>query len=140
MPVTPERLIFASQRRIAALRPELITKVRMLLTEASARGHVLIVTQGLRTDAEQDALYAQGRTKPGAIVTYARAGESAHNFGAAVDFAFLVDGAISWDDALPWADIGAIGESLGLVWGGRWEGKKRDRPHLELPGWKRLDS
>ena len=43
------------------------------------------VTQGLRTYAEQDALYAQGRTVPGEIVTNAAAGYSWHNFGNAVD-------------------------------------------------------
>ena len=45
----------------------------------------LRVTQGLRTIAEQDELYAQGRTKPGKIVTNAKGGKSNHNSGLAID-------------------------------------------------------
>lgn len=46
---------------------------------------------GYRSVAEQNELHAQGRTKPGKIVTNAKGGESFHNFGIAADFAFDTD-------------------------------------------------
>ncbi|SVE43245.1 uncharacterized protein METZ01_LOCUS496099, partial [marine metagenome] len=46
----------------------------------------LFVVHTLRTYAEQDDLYEQGRTEPGKIVTNARGGKSWHNFGLAIDF------------------------------------------------------
>jgi peptidoglycan L-alanyl-D-glutamate endopeptidase CwlK len=45
----------------------------------------------LRTFAEQDAIYAQGRTKPGKIVTKAKGGQSYHNYGLAIDIVIMVD-------------------------------------------------
>nr|WP_295770097.1 M15 family metallopeptidase [Rhodoferax sp.] len=39
----------------------------------------------MRSCAEQDALYAQGRTAPGNKVTNAKSGDSNHNFGIAFD-------------------------------------------------------
>ncbi len=45
----------------------------------------------LRTFAEQDALFAQGRTKPGKIVTNAKGGQSYHNYGLAIDIVLLAD-------------------------------------------------
>lgn len=94
------------------------------------------VTQTLRTIAEQDAYYAQGRTAPGKIVTQARGGQSAHNFGAAFDICFRGADPYPNDDAL-WNRVGAIGEETGLAWGGRWV-HGTDRPHFENPHWKDL--
>jgi hypothetical protein len=45
--------------------------------------------QGVRTFAEQDALYAQGRTRKGLRVTNAKGGQSYHNYGLAADCALL---------------------------------------------------
>ena len=90
------------------------------------------VTDGARTAAQQAALYAQGRTAPGLIVTAAdgTAGtKSKHQSGTAADCCFLVAGVPTWDG--PWEEYGTAAEDEGLVWGGRW--KKPDRPHVELP-------
>ena len=95
------------------------------------------VTQTLRTIAEQDALYAQGRTTPGKIVTQARGGQSAHNFGAAFDICFRGADPYPNDDAL-WARVGGIGEDAGLAWGGRWQPTHRDMPHFERADWRAL--
>ncbi|WP_305953442.1 M15 family metallopeptidase [Paenibacillus sp. P32E] len=72
-----------------------------LLSAAMPEESNIVITQGLRTIAEQDALYAQGRTKPGQIVTNARGRTSYHNFGLAVDFALLLPNgsSVSWDTA-----------------------------------------
>lgn len=117
-----------SNRRIEDLHPAFQPRVREFLERCKAAGHSLIVTCTLRTFAEQDELYAQGRTKPGKRVTNARGGQSWHNYGLAVDVAFLRGGKVDWNG--PWEEIGRIGERLGMTWGGRWQ-RLPDRPHFE---------
>jgi peptidoglycan L-alanyl-D-glutamate endopeptidase CwlK len=70
-----------SAQRLATLHPILADRGTQLLERCATQGLALVVTQGLRSMAEQDQLFAQGRTAPGKIVTNARAGESYHNFG-----------------------------------------------------------
>lgn len=98
-----------------------------------------IVTQGLRTKEQQAELYAQGRTKPGKIVTWTLS--SNHLSGLAVDLAPMIDGKLNWDEdgkLGAWPIIAtamknaAIDRGEIITWGGDWEGKKRDRPHFEL--------
>jgi len=98
----------------------------------------------LRTFAEQDALYAQGRTKPGAIVTKAKGGQSYHNYGLAVDIVLLVDKdgngtfeTASWDTKSDfdgdkksdWQEVVAIFKRYGWEWGGDW--RFVDAPHFQ---------
>jgi peptidoglycan L-alanyl-D-glutamate endopeptidase CwlK len=96
------------------------------------------VVQGNRTQAEQNALYEQGRTKPGKVVTWTR--KSNHIGGRAVDLAPFVKGKIEWDDNGKlglWPKIAnamqqaanELGVKIG--WGGNWQ-KTKDRPHFEL--------
>lgn len=72
-------------RRIEDLHPCLQEKARQLIELCKAEGIEIRVTSTLRTFAEQAQLYAQGRTKPGQIVTRAKPGQSWHNYGLAVD-------------------------------------------------------
>ena len=88
------------------------------------------ITQSLRTFAEQDKLYAQGRSAPGQKVTNARAGESLHNFGLAFDFVLLVNGQVSWTVDENWKKVAASFKEQGFSWGGEWKSIK-DYPHLE---------
>lgn len=100
---------------------------------AAREGYRIRYVSGRRTCAEQNALYAQGRTAPGAIVTDAKGCKSWHVQGRAVDFEVLNKGATAGD----YARVGAIAESLGAKWGGRFVvgGVTPDRPHLEYhPG------
>lgn len=85
---------------------------------------------GTRTYAEQDALYAQGRTKPGQIVTKAKGGQSNHNFGVAVDVGlFSADGKYIGTSPL-YKEIGPIVDQFPeLEWGGNW--KFVDEPHIQ---------
>lgn len=85
---------------------------------------------GTRTYAEQDALYAKGRTAPGPIVTKARGGFSNHNFGVAVDAAlFLPDGRYLEDSPF-YREIGkVVAKFPTLEWGGDW--KFVDEPHIQ---------
>ena len=124
----------ASERRLQQTHPALATAVRAAVADLAAKGTVVEVVQGLRTYAEQDALYAKGRTAPGQIVTQARGGESNHNFGLAVDLCPFTDNKPDWNAPMSvWAAIGAAAEAHGLEWGGSWK-KFLDKPHVQLPG------
>jgi len=74
-----------SEAALATVDPSLASAVRAAATKLEALGTYILVVSGLRTSSEQEALYAQGRTTPGHIVTNAKAGESMHNYGLAVD-------------------------------------------------------
>jgi len=112
----------------------------------------LIITCTYRSQAEQDELYAQGRTKPGRIVTWTRS--SLHSAtladgrpgSQAFDVVPLRYGKPVWgtsgngldddptddetDDLELWERVGTIGMSVGLEWGGNW--RQKDRPHFQL--------
>jgi peptidoglycan L-alanyl-D-glutamate endopeptidase CwlK len=134
----------STEERIKLLHPLIRDEVTELVNKAnSATGNAITIriVQGLRTFPEQDELYAQGRTKPGGIVTYAKSGQSYHNYGLAIDFAFLIKdkGEISWDTVKDWdgdtisdwLEVVKIFVKAGYTWGGTWAGKKRDAPHFE---------
>lgn len=126
-----ERIEKLNAERLAKVKPELARKCEAIIALAAREGLSLIVTQGFRTVAEQDRLYAIGRRGiPGERkVTNARGGQSNHNFGDAVDFAFVVNDEISWNDSL-YLNIGRWAKQVGLKWGGNW--KFKDYPHVEL--------
>lgn len=111
---------------LSKVHPVLADKCRALVALALRDGFTLRITQGLRTFEEQDKLFAK---RP--RVTKARGGQSMHNYGLAVDFAFVVNGTIDYirDDRL-YNKIGAWAHSVGLEWGGDW--KFVDRPHVQL--------
>lgn len=89
-----------------------------------------IVTCTRRTQAEQDALYEQGRSKPGKIVTWTR--KSKHIEGKAFDIVIMENGKPDWNVTHPnWTKAGEIGMSIGLDWGGAWI-KSKDFPHFQL--------
>lgn len=119
--------------RLGTLEAPLPERAVRLQRAMAAIGHPITITQAKRTAAEQAALYAQGRTTPGKRVTDADGIErlSNHQSGRAFDVAFLTEAGPSWDEGHPWAALGALGEVLGLKWGGRW--RTPDRPHFELP-------
>lgn len=120
-------------RSVTSLHPELQTKVAQFIAKAKTHGYNIIVSQAYRTQAEQEALYAQGRTRPGQIVTQARYPQSLHNWGVAFDIAVIINGAANWN-TLHYKILGPIGESCGLEWGGRWTDFV-DLPHFQLPGY-----
>lgn len=91
----------------------------------------IIVIQGLRTFAESNALYAQGRTAPGPIVTKASAGQSYHNYGLAFDFEMLTNGHEDNIVGPNWLKVVSIMESHGMFWGGHFPDNFHDDPHFE---------
>jgi peptidoglycan L-alanyl-D-glutamate endopeptidase CwlK len=122
-------------RRLTDLEAGTFTRCETLLQQARGAGFPLVVCQTLRTWEEQGALYQKGRTRPGPVVTFAKPGDSWHNYGRAFDVAFRVgQHGVSWDG--PWEQVGEMGEQLGLVWGGRFT--HPDCPHFEYHGDKTL--
>jgi LAS superfamily LD-carboxypeptidase LdcB len=116
-----------SDEKLKKVHPNLAVKAQKVVELAKAEGYNLVITQGLRTFAEQDALF---RKKP--KVTGAKGGQSMHNYGFAVDFAFAVNGDISWDERL-YRNIGRWADQAGLEWGGNWK-RFKDLPHVQLKG------
>jgi peptidoglycan L-alanyl-D-glutamate endopeptidase CwlK len=123
-----------SEASIGTLLPELRPYARALVFAANHVGIDARVISGTRSYAEQDALYAQGRTKPGAIVTNARGGYSNHNFGIAFDVG-IFEGKKYLGESRKYDALGPLGIQLGLEWGGNWK-TFVDRPHYQLrPAW-----
>lgn len=116
---------------LAKIHPALGARVPTLLRNCLSRGAEYRVTCGLRTTKEQDALYAQGRTTPGKIVTNAKGGQSHHNYGCAVDFVRIIHDSASWakDSYKILADEA---RKLGLESGYYWTSFS-DAPHVQLP-------
>lgn len=129
--ILPE-LEVPNMRDINLLHPELKTKAEKLIELAKGKGINIIISQTWRTKEEQDALYAQGRTAPGNIVTNVKYPNSLHCWGLAFDIAVIIGGKANWDPR-HYDIVGPLGESLGLEWGGRWKSLV-DRPHFQLPG------
>jgi peptidoglycan LD-endopeptidase CwlK len=123
-----------SETNIATLLPEVQPIARMLVQKAAANGIEIRVISGLRSYEEQDALYAQGRTAPGKIVTNARGGFSNHNFGIAFDVGVFSGGKYLTESPM-YKAVGVLGQELGLEWGGNWTSIV-DEPHFQLrPAW-----
>jgi peptidoglycan LD-endopeptidase CwlK len=123
-----------SDRNINDLRPEFLALVQKWETDMASAGIDYIITCTLRTAAEQTALYAQGRTAPGPIVTYAQAGESAHGYGCAIDFVVMVNGKPDWSgNSPPWNEAIKLGQQAGMV-----SLRPMESAHLEHPDWKQL--
>lgn len=119
-----------SFKKIQTLHPKVREKAIEFINRVDKElGIKLRVTFGLRTYAEQTALYAQGRTTGGGIVTNAKAGESSHNFGTAIDVVEIKNGQANWNP--DWTKIAKIGKELGFVWGGDFKSIV-DKPHFEM--------
>lgn len=99
------------------------------------------VVQTLRTFDESNYLYSLGRTKVnpdgksssnpmGNIVTNARAGQSYHNYGLALDFCIFDDGKQKWVVDNNWMIVVECFKRKGFAWGGDFSSFK-DNPHLE---------
>lgn len=122
------------------LHPIVKERSKQLIQQAADKGIVMVLTDGFRSAHEQDRLYEKGRTTAGNIVTYAKGGESYHNFGLAIDFALKTpNGDVIWDmeydgnknAKADWAEVVDMAKALGFEWGGDWE-NFQDFPHLQM--------
>jgi peptidoglycan L-alanyl-D-glutamate endopeptidase CwlK len=118
-----------SSRRIEDLCGELQVLYFKWADEMEAAGIDFLITCTSRTQAEQDRLYAQGRTLPGKIVTWTK--NSRHVAGEAFDFVIMENGKPDWRISNPsWTLAGNLVEKVGLEWGGRW--RSPDFPHAQI--------
>lgn len=137
---TPKKDI--SLVRIELLHPRLRAEVKRLynyINNEKLKGRAQVrITHTLRTIKEQNDLYAQGRTEKGSIVTFAKGGESMHNYGLAIDICLIIDGKeASWDakadydkdGVADWMEIVHVFKMHGWTWGGDW--KMQDLPHFQ---------
>ena len=122
-----------NSRSLDDLAPPAKQRAEAFIAAAKAKGIDLLVTSTYRDSDSQNALYAQGRTTPGNIVTRAKAGQSWHNWRCAFDVVPLVNGKAIWDDQAMWKQVGEIGKSCGLEWAGDWKTFK-EYPHFQYTG------
>ncbi|HAA4064706.1 TPA_asm: N-acetylmuramoyl-L-alanine amidase family protein [Listeria monocytogenes] len=136
MALTEAWLIEKANRKlnVAGMNKTTSDKTRNVIKKMAKQGIYLCVAQGYRSKTEQNALYAQGRTKPGSIVTNAKGGQSNHNYGVAVDLClYSNDGKkVIWESTTSrWKKVVAAMKAEGFKWGGDWTSFK-DYPHFEL--------
>ena len=121
-------------RDITQLHPDAQRLALLLVEKCKEQGLIIKITDCLRSKAEQDALYAQGRTTKGSIVTNVKYPNSRHNWGDAFDFCRNDGKGAYYDNDGFFSKVGAVGRSIGLEWGGDWTSFK-DKPHFQLKGW-----
>jgi peptidoglycan L-alanyl-D-glutamate endopeptidase CwlK len=97
------------------------------------QGIVILITSTYRDNESQAALYAQGRTSEGHIVTKAKPGHSFHNFKVAFDFVPIVHGKADYQNIATFERCGIIAEACGLEWAGRWVSFK-ELAHCQFTG------
>lgn len=148
----------ASVARLQEINPFVASKAQQMsdMLGLDPQPITLVISRGLASWADQDALYAIGRTVPGhpcthdgivrpigtcaehpmgLTVTNAKGGESWHNLGCAFDAEpEIIDGVIDWNASHPqWQRMIAVGESLGLTSGSTWV-HLVDTPHWQYTG------
>ncbi|EAF4733424.1 alkaline phosphatase, partial [Listeria monocytogenes] len=136
MALTEAWLIEKANRKlnVSGMNKSVADKTRNVIKKMAKKGIYLCVAQGYRSSAEQNALYTQGRTKPGAVVTNAKGGQSNHNYGVAVDLClYTSDGKnVIWESTTSrWKTVVSAMKAEGFEWGGDWKSFK-DYPHFEL--------
>ena len=117
-------------RDISLLRPDVERNVRKLLERCKAAGLDVLVTNTVRDKEYQEYLYAQGRTRPGSIVTNSKTPTfHAETAGLAFDFCKNVKGH-EYDDTAFFKKVGLLAKEMGFSWGGDWKSFP-DMPHIQ---------
>ena len=126
-----------SYKIFEGLHQDFKEKVIRWYEECKAEGLKILVYCGYRSNEDQEKLYKQGRSTKGKKVTNARAGQSFHNYGRAIDFVPVKNGESSWDDTASYIKAQRIGKEFGLR-PISWE-----LPHLEdgsFKNWRELQA
>ncbi len=132
--------------RLNKLHPKVRNTFRYFIEDAERELEITLrITQGLRTNAEQQALYDIGRTpeskaKKEKIVTRAKPGQSYHNYGLAVDLVRMDGNKPDWKFKME--QLAPIAARYGIVWGGTFKNGV-DYPHFELTlgyNWRQLEN
>lgn len=123
-----------NSRSIDELLPPVAERCRKFLVECDRAEIDILITSTYRDLESQARLYAQGRVLPGRIVTWAKPGDSWHNWRRAFDVVPVRNGKLVWSirglDKELWVKVGEIGMSCGLEWGGAWP-RHPDYPHFQ---------
>lgn len=122
-----------NSRDIDDLLPVVAAKARAFVAGCAAQGIDVLITSTVRDNESQAALYAQGRTVAGHVVTNAKPGQSWHNYGCAFDFVPIVAGKAQWADTRAFERCGVIAEACGLEWAGRWT-RFQELAHCQYTG------
>ena len=117
-----------NSRDLADLRTDVRVNVETLLDMCKEQGLNVLITQTVRDNEYQAYLYAQGRTRPGAIVTNSKT-TTFHGKGLAIDFCENRKGH-EYDDVNFFKNVATIAKHIGFSWGGDWT-NFIDRPHLQ---------
>lgn len=134
-----------SRARLVGVHPDLVRVVERAIQISPQDFSVL---EGVRTPKRQRELYAQGRTKPGNVVTWTLTSNhfvTPDGYGHAVD---LVPHPVDWEGPVRFPKFDAIAKAMfaaaaelgvPIRWGADWDrdGKPRERretdsPHFEL--------
>lgn len=107
---------------LESLHPYFRDRVLELIRVCRTKGIQLAIVESYRTHTKQNEYKSMGRK-----YTRSRAGNSKHQYGLAVDVVPMIDSVAQWRNIKLWRKVGALGERLGLRWGGRWR-------HLFDPG------
>ncbi len=131
-----------ASRSVKDLHPDLQPLAEKFKAECRKEGVDVLIYMTHRSNEEQNELYAKGRTAPGPKITYAKGGQSDHNFtidGKPASKAFdavplrVIDGKnrAVWNDPKLWELMGEVAERIGLKWGGNWK-RFVDKPHFYI--------
>lgn len=122
-----------NSRDISLLRPDVAANCHVWQERCRAAGLNVLVTNTVRDREHQEYLYAQGRTRPGSIVTNGRTPTfHSDRAGLAFDFCKNVRGH-EYDDAAFFRKAAAIAKEMGFSWGGDWRSFP-DSPHIQWDG------
>jgi peptidoglycan LD-endopeptidase CwlK len=115
---------------LSILHPAFRDNLNKLLKDLADESIPLFVFEAYRTPVRQAYLYAQGRTRPGPIVTYAKAWHSYHQYGLAVDMVFGGPGKWTWDEPKKnmWKKYHDLAKKRGLM------PLSFETPHVQLAG------
>ena len=122
-----------NSRSLNDLLPVVKAKAEAFVAACKKQGIDVLIYSTYRDNESQSAIYAQGRTKPGKIVTKAQAGMSYHNWRCAFDFVPLLNGVPQWNDSTLYSKCGRAAVACGLDWGGAWKSFP-DKPHCQYTG------
>jgi peptidoglycan L-alanyl-D-glutamate endopeptidase CwlK len=121
-----------NSRKLEDLHPKVKALCEQFIIACDKVDIDILITSTYRDMESQKALYAQGRTTKGKIVTNAKAGQSFHNYRVAFDFVPITGGKCDWTNIGLFTRCGRIAESIGLEWAGAWKGRFRELAHCQF--------
>ena len=128
-----------ASRSLSDLNPKAREACLRWLDACKAAGIDVLVYCTYRSAAEQDGLYAIGRTKPGKRVTNAKGGDSLHQYRVAWDAVPLQAGKPQWSADATYKRMGELAKALGIEWAGDWVGFKETAHFQFVEGYTLAD-